>query len=60
VFSSLFKFVFYSFFVTCLNKDYSNSWVVDMNSFMVFRLRRMSFNIGFSAPKVEENELPMY
>jgi hypothetical protein len=53
---------FCSFFVTCLNKNCSDIWVVDVNSFLAFGLRRMGFGIiGFSALKVEEYErLIMY
>jgi hypothetical protein len=52
-----FNLFFYSFFVTCLNKDCPDSWVVDVNSFLVFKLKMMSFNIEFSALRAEEYEL---
>jgi hypothetical protein len=51
---------FCNFVVTCLNKDYSDSRVVDVNSFMAFELRRMSFDIGLSTPRAEEYELSMH
>jgi hypothetical protein len=55
----LYLFIYFcSFFVTCLNKNCSDIWVVDVNSFLAFGLRRMGFGIiGFFALKVEEYEL---
>jgi hypothetical protein len=31
-----------------------------MNSFLAFGLRRMSFGVGFFAPRAKEYELPMH
>jgi hypothetical protein len=48
---------FCSFFMTCLNNDCLDLWIVDVNSFLAFKIRRMSFDNEFFAPKVEEYEL---
>jgi hypothetical protein len=55
-----FNLVFCSFFITCLNKDCPNNWVVDVNSFMSFRLRMMSFSIEIYASKFEDYQLPIH
>jgi hypothetical protein len=55
-----FFFFFCSLFVTCLNNDCPNHWIVNMNSFIAFGLRKISFSMRFSTPEVEEYELPMH
>jgi hypothetical protein len=60
VFYFFILFIFCRFFIIYLNKDYLDHWVVDVNSFLAFGLRRMSFSIEFSTPRAEEYELPMH
>jgi hypothetical protein len=49
VFLFILIYVLQFFFVTCLNKCCLDLWVVDVNNFLAFGLRKMSFDIRFFA-----------